>query len=207
MWKIHWIAKDRFCRGKSDGGLGFRDLEAFNLALLARQLWRLMQSTLSLVYRLLKARYFPTTGILDASIGRYASYTWRSLWEARWIVEKGSRWIVGDGYSLNIWESKWLPRLCSFRVITPFNPQTALIRVGDLIDRDLGEWRVDMVDSIFLPIDVDVIKSIPLSTDWPPDRLTWHYSVTGSFTVKSAYYLIQEVKNGNTPASSNRDSL
>ena len=64
--KIHWRSWDKLTVAKKKGGMGFRDLRAFNLAMLARQGWRLMQEKESLFYKCFSARYFPRSYFLDA---------------------------------------------------------------------------------------------------------------------------------------------
>ncbi|TYG80712.1 hypothetical protein ES288_D02G238300v1 [Gossypium darwinii] len=42
-------------------------------------------------------------------LGSYPSYTWRSLWITRGLLEKGLGWRVGTGTSISIWNDCWLP--------------------------------------------------------------------------------------------------
>ncbi|XP_018473827.1 uncharacterized protein LOC108845056 [Raphanus sativus] len=50
---IYWATWDKMCKPREEGGIGFRMIHEFNLALLAKQLWRLTQFPDSLVARVL----------------------------------------------------------------------------------------------------------------------------------------------------------
>ena len=95
--KIHWIDWKKLCSPKTRGGMGFQDIQAFNLALLAKQAWRIIHNAHSLFYRVYKSRYFPNCSFMDAELGNNPSYVWRSLLAARNIIREGSKWKVGDG--------------------------------------------------------------------------------------------------------------
>lgn len=81
--KIHWRSWDRMCLTKAEGGMGFKNLHAYNLAMLAKQGWRLVSNPHSLIARLYKSIYFPDGNFLFADMGDKPSYSWRSIMEAR----------------------------------------------------------------------------------------------------------------------------
>jgi hypothetical protein len=66
-------------RTKEKGGLGFRDLEMFNLSLLAKQGWQLLQTPKSLAATIIREKYYPHGTFLDSNIGHRPSYAWRSI--------------------------------------------------------------------------------------------------------------------------------
>ena len=59
--------------------MGFKDLRAFNLAMLAKQGWRLLHDNNSLVYQCLQARYFPRSHLFDAKVSPNCSFVWKSI--------------------------------------------------------------------------------------------------------------------------------
>ena len=74
--KLACLRWDKLCMPKEIGGMGFRDLRMFNLALLAKQGWRLQTNSSSLFARVFKAKYFPHCTFLEADLGRHPSYAW-----------------------------------------------------------------------------------------------------------------------------------
>ena len=84
--KIHWLSWDKLTRPKLERGMGFKDLHHFNLAMLAKQGWRLMQDQESLLFQCLKARNFPRCHFLEATNLPNSSYTWKSIMATKPIM-------------------------------------------------------------------------------------------------------------------------
>lgn len=107
--KIHWINWIKLCTQKKDGGMGFRDLHAFNLVMLAKQAWRLTHNSHSLFYRVYKAKYFSDCSFMMAGLGNSPSFVWQSLLAARDNISEGSSLRIGDGRTIGISAHSWLP--------------------------------------------------------------------------------------------------
>ncbi|XP_074363120.1 putative mitochondrial protein AtMg00310 [Apium graveolens] len=94
---IRWMSWNKMAVPKSRGGLGFRDLHGFNVALLGKHVWNFLQKLESLVTRIFKARYFPDRHILQALKGNDSNFIWSGIWEEKEKLKGGFRWVLGDG--------------------------------------------------------------------------------------------------------------
>lgn len=70
-------------------GMGFKSLASFSTTLLAKQGWRILNFLKSLLSRVLKAKYFPHSNFLQAELGRFLSYTLKSIWAVIGLLRNG----------------------------------------------------------------------------------------------------------------------
>ena len=187
---------ENMCLPKERGGMGFRDLQSFNLALLAKQGWRLQTNTSSLFYKVYKAKYFPGCDFVEANMGNQPSYAWRTIMAAQSLVRRGMRWQVGNGERIHIWRDRWVPCPSTYKIITPEKQLPQGQWVKNLLKRDSNEWDVPLVRQTFLSQDADAILSIPLSASGAQDRMVWSENKSGKFTIRSAYRLAQLDRGG-----------
>ncbi|KAL0415521.1 UNVERIFIED_CONTAM: putative mitochondrial protein [Sesamum latifolium] len=191
--KIHWISWDRICRRKDIGGLGLRRLKEFNLALLAKQAWRVVVTPDSMVHKVFGQKYFPSSSFFDAGRSSTPSFTWRSLLATRDILAAGLRWKVGDGRDIPIWGQPWLPRPGTFQLVARPAALSTHTRVADLIS-DTREWISHLIKAEFHPLDADCILGIALPDTATRDALVWHYEKHGKLSVRSAYEVARTLK-------------
>jgi hypothetical protein len=72
--KAAWMRWERLGMPKHSGGMGFRDLEVFNLAILAT---------------ILKEKYYRNVDFMNAQLGHNPSYAWQSIYKVRQVLERG----------------------------------------------------------------------------------------------------------------------
>lgn len=97
--------------------------------------------------------------------------------------------MIGNGASIWVWKDRWVPQPSTFHPISMPPPSSEDMRVQELIDVDQKVWRNDLLIEFFENEDMGHICTMPISSRLLPNKLIWHFSDRGIFTVKSAYWV------------------
>ncbi|EPS73861.1 hypothetical protein M569_00896, partial [Genlisea aurea] len=200
--KMHWLPREELTVNLAAGGLSFRDLLLFNRAMVAKQSWRLLSHPNSICSRLIKAKYYPHSSFLMAPLGRSPSYVWRGIHSSREVLLGGLRWRIGNGLSVDAWKDPWIPNTFAFKPTSAAPQGVGSILVKDFILSNHSGWNHTRLRQIFSPLDVKHILSIPLAKNSCPDRLIWHYTRHGEYSVKTGYQLLKGREDMLRPSSS-----
>ena len=84
--RIHWAKWENVCLPREEGGIGFRMIHEFDLTLLTKQLWRVVQYPDSLVARVLRGRYYRLSSPLRVNFASSPYYVWTSISAARKLL-------------------------------------------------------------------------------------------------------------------------
>ncbi|KAM6569367.1 hypothetical protein CsatB_017352 [Cannabis sativa] len=199
---ISWMSWDRMTKHKVEGGMGFRNLRDFNLAMLGKQGWRLLFRHDSLASKVFKARYYPNGDYLSAELGSNPSFIWSSIYAAKDTVKLGLRKRIGAGLTVQITSDPWLPTLDKCYP-SPTVPGLENFTVNCLFQIGQQRWDSDVVCDLFTPTEAAIILGIPISQAGGEDSWYWLAESNGFYSVRSAYKLLQAQKHqADTPQTS-----
>lgn len=157
---IHWCALKDICVSKDAGGLGFRKLDKFNIALLAKQGWRLINYPNSLLARVLKAKYYPNASFLTALLGNTFTYLEEHLVGKR--SDRMRAMLEGrQGDQISVWTDIWISGNEEDRLQYQ-HKNDDFVLVSDLIDEANRTWKADLINNTFRADLARKIKQIPL---------------------------------------------
>ncbi|CAJ2673784.1 unnamed protein product [Trifolium pratense] len=114
--KLCWIKWDHICLPKNQGGLGVKNLELFNTALLSKWKWRLIDERQGVWADLLRYRYghLPTKILTGTTpqVGAKDSIWWRDILSIGRTADEDCfksnvGCCVGDGNDIGFWKFKW----------------------------------------------------------------------------------------------------
>jgi hypothetical protein len=154
----------------------FGDIDLFNLAMLARQVWRIIQEPDSLSARVLRSVYFPDGNFLEAR----PSHIWRAIMEGKDVLKQGLIRRIGTGEHTNAWCQNWIPRDGLLRPVTCLRDNPPIM-VAEFIDQSTFTWDKLKLSTFFSQIDVEVICNIPICMSRQEDFWAWHYDRKGVF--------------------------
>lgn len=96
-WNLLWFSKE-------ERGFGFCNLEV----LFVKQFWYIYCNFELFLSCVFKVRYFFLLDLWFDEIGYLFNYVWCSLMGVCQVLEKGVRWMIGDGIMVRIWGDCWV---------------------------------------------------------------------------------------------------
>ncbi|PKU70999.1 Putative ribonuclease H protein [Dendrobium catenatum] len=164
----HYVAWDELCRPTSQGGLGFHSTMMWQGPLRAKLAWNFINEPGMWLHRLLREKYGDDPW--RSTVARNVSVTWKVIQDGATAIRPILRWTLGNGEHIDLCRDVWIldRRLAEWPCFGDF---TAIEdwKVGQLLDPD-GDWRRDLVTTIFGEIMAERICAIPTGRDRELDK-------------------------------------
>lgn len=146
--KIHWVKWEIMCSSKEKSGLDIKSLVEFNLALLSKWKWRILEDKKSLWKKVLKARYGSIEHqVLSENIRSRESNSswWKDMIKSGATIANFGLFYAGSiGYKLGegkfipVWSASWY---CSSPFDEIFHDMFASSKKKDAFVNSLGFWH------------------------------------------------------------------
>ncbi|KAL9816039.1 putative ribonuclease H domain, reverse transcriptase zinc-binding domain-containing protein [Arabidopsis thaliana] len=185
--KMCWISWLNLTKSKGEGGLGFRDLQCFNDALLAKLSWRILTKPQCLLARTLLGKYCHFTPFLDCKPPATISHGWRSICIGRDLLKRKLGKVIGCGKQTSLWQEPWLSLQSP---ITPMGPPHASSHkwtVSQLISPTTLEWDRGLIQQTIPEFEIEILE-IHLSKLGAEDSYAWLPAKNGAYSARSGYY-------------------
>ena len=185
--KMCWVAWKKLTKSFKDGGLGFRDIQTFNNALLAKISWRLLKNPSCLLARVLLGKYCKFSSFIDCSVPNSASHGWRSICLGRDLLKPHLGRLIGAGLSTPVWRCPWLSLTVPQAPMGPSTDASHNWLVSDLLNPTSLDWNRTLIKKLFPIYESDILRLKPSKTG-APNTWAWLPNLDGIYTTKSGYF-------------------
>nr|GEU83343.1 hypothetical protein [Tanacetum cinerariifolium] len=138
------VAWEVVCLPKDEGGLGLRQLDHFNKALMVTHIWKLLSLKESLWVQWIHSYKLQGRNFWDVSVRGNMSWGWRKILQIRPFIREFIRYKIGDGSSISLWFDNGCDHSPLAAVITPrdvFRVGLELsLKLRDVVQNNVWNW-------------------------------------------------------------------
>ncbi|GKC86773.1 hypothetical protein Tco_1147422, partial [Tanacetum coccineum] len=138
------VAWKHICKPKEQGGLGIKDLEIWNDALLLKHVWNIASKKDTLWIKWIHMMKLKDYSIWNVQINESDSWNWKCLLEIRDKMADKIQYKAGDRRNICMWYDKWhdsgllIDKISNRDFYDARIPK--MINIDDIIDR--GVWKL-----------------------------------------------------------------
>jgi hypothetical protein len=176
------------CTPKNEGGLGIRNLQAMNQALILMNAWRIADQPNNFLHLVLKAKYFPDTSIWRPNSNAPKSAFWASILKILPILKAHSFYQITQG-NMSVWSTPWFSGWNHIYDALIIQPEgfSCPAPVKDLWKPNQHAWDEQLINTLFQePIATEIKRTIIIQAP-EEDILCWKLTPNGKCNTKSAY--------------------
>lgn len=177
--------------GYSEGGLSIRNFYHHNYAMFAKIVQRLLSESNIMFSKVLKNRYFSEYNLLIARTTRIATPLWRYIIKVKNFFLLNFCWQVRDPCNINIWMDPQVPNLKWLKPIGLRPNESNIPFISNLLVQYSNMWDLDLLNTLFLPREVDVIRKFKISINFEENVIIRKVKKNMIFNVKSAHAWMQ----------------
>ncbi|XP_026417197.1 uncharacterized protein LOC113312677 [Papaver somniferum] len=183
---LFYIAWDVVNKPKELGGLGFKNMEYFNLAMTSKIAWRLIEEPNSLWSSTMKAAHYPNQEVIriDTKPKTTDSWIWKGILEGISYIQQYYIWKIEDGTKIHIWEERWIANFPDI-IHKPPHCHSNLKTVNQLFNVH-GEWDTTIL-ALWFTQDIQDLITQTHHNPTSEDTISWSLTNTRKFSVKSLY--------------------
>jgi hypothetical protein len=178
------------CQPKDQGGLGIRNLDIQNTALLSKWLYKLL-TTDGTWQELIRNKYLGSKPLSQAFWKPGDSHFWSGLMKVKSDFLRFGSFSIKNGTQIRFWEDQWLGTSplreqypCLYHIVR--HKQATVAEVFSSSPFNFS-WRRDLIGPKLVAWNELLPRIANLTITQEPDEFRWNLLRSGQFSVKSHY--------------------
>lgn len=190
-----------------EGGLGLRNLEIMNRAMIVKNIWKVVAGDSTLWVQIMQAKYYPSGSFWTTNKMSTCTRLWKAMMQNKPLLANYTSWVLGNGLTVGVFNQPWF---LGWRQCQMAGRHLTNTKVASLFDLDTLSWNLyKLIECFGEQMATEIEAQLRGKILYPniEDKLMFTWANNGEFMVKKAYRMLEQLQFLNPEMTSDRDKF